>query len=196
MTYHDPSCQQFRQRLQQCLDERRGVSSDQSLIAHSRECPSCGRDLRAWYNVESALTQRCVPPIERPSHRFASPRWSVAVATLLIVIAAVYSRTGSSSAIFGDGAVMTELDATIEQNAMISQGVATSLHERSDQRLLAQLDPMIWWQDVRSKDWVGRTMPAVESVHAGVAPLGRTLMRAVTILTTGGTSDASQGQTS
>jgi hypothetical protein len=38
---------------------------------------------------------------------------------------------------------------------------------------------------VQRRDWVGNTMPTVRTVQEGVAPLGRTLMRAVTILTLG-----------
>jgi hypothetical protein len=49
-----------------------------------------------------------------------------------------------------------------------------------------ELDPALWWQSVQNRDWVGQTMPAVQSVRDGVAPIGRSLMRAVTILTTGG----------
>ncbi len=49
--------------------------------------------------------------------------------------------------------------------------------------LLAQADPSGWWSQVRQRDWVGETMPAVRSVREGVAPLGRSLLQAVTILT-------------
>ena len=54
-----------------------------------------------------------------------------------------------------------------------------------------ELDPVLWWQSVQDRDWVQETMPTVRSVRQGVAPLGRTLVRAVTILTIGG-----EGQTS
>ena len=61
--------------------------------------------------------------------------------------------------------------------------------------LLAQtvpeLDPAGWWRSVQDRDWVGQTMPTVQSVKEGVAPLGRTLMRAVTILTIGGQDQTS-----
>lgn len=48
-----------------------------------------------------------------------------------------------------------------------------------------------WWQDVQTRDWVGQTMPAVKSMRDGVAPLGRSLMRAVTILAIGGSERTS-----
>ncbi|MDC0288799.1 hypothetical protein OAL01_05050 [Rubripirellula sp.] len=49
-----------------------------------------------------------------------------------------------------------------------------------------ELDPVVWWRSVQDRDWVEETMPTVRSVRQGVAPLGRTLVRAVTILTIGG----------
>jgi len=49
-----------------------------------------------------------------------------------------------------------------------------------------ELDPVLWWRSVQDRDWVEETMPTVRSVRQGVAPLGRTLVRAVTILTIGG----------
>jgi hypothetical protein len=53
------------------------------------------------------------------------------------------------------------------------------------------VDPVGWWRDVQDRDWVSQTMPTVRSMQEGVAPLGRTLMRAMTILTTGGRDQTS-----
>lgn len=69
-------------------------------------------------------------------------------------------------------------DANIDMNLDADIDMSTNVN--------IDLDPAIWWQGVRNRDWVGHTMPAIESVQRGVAPLGRTLIRAVTILTTGG----------
>jgi hypothetical protein len=54
-----------------------------------------------------------------------------------------------------------------------------------------ELDPALWWRSVQDRDWVGQTMPAVQSVKDGVAPIGRSLIRAVTILTMGGHNQTS-----
>jgi hypothetical protein len=58
-----------------------------------------------------------------------------------------------------------------------------------------------WWKGIQGSEWVdrdwiqqnwvNRTMPTVRSMQEGVAPLGRTLMRAVTILTLGGRDQTS-----
>jgi hypothetical protein len=50
----------------------------------------------------------------------------------------------------------------------------------------ADVDPTNWWRQVHGRDWFGETMPAVRRVREGVAPLGRSLLQAVTILTIGG----------
>ena len=47
------------------------------------------------------------------------------------------------------------------------------------------LDALEWWASVRERDWMAETMPAVRSVQQGVAPLGRSLLQAVTVLTVG-----------
>ena len=51
---------------------------------------------------------------------------------------------------------------------------------------MMRTDPAAWFQDVQQRDWLGQTMPTVESFRDGVAPIGRSLLRAVTILTTSG----------
>ena len=52
--------------------------------------------------------------------------------------------------------------------------------------IVADTDPTDWWRRVHGRDWFGETMPVVRSVGEGVAPLGRSLLQAVTILTIGG----------
>jgi hypothetical protein len=47
------------------------------------------------------------------------------------------------------------------------------------------LDALEWWASVRERDWMAETMPVVRSVQRGVAPLGRSLLQAVTVLTVG-----------
>ncbi|GAA5506677.1 hypothetical protein [Novipirellula caenicola] len=47
-------------------------------------------------------------------------------------------------------------------------------------------NPVAWFHSVQPQNWLGQTMPTVESFREGVAPIGRSLLRAVTILTTAG----------
>ena len=56
---------------------------------------------------------------------------------------------------------------------------------------ITNVDPAVWWQQLQSRDWIGQTMPTVQSVRAGVEPFGKPFKQAVSILTMGG-----QGQTS
>ena len=56
---------------------------------------------------------------------------------------------------------------------------------------IANVDPTAWWQQLQNRDWIGQTMPTVQSVRAGVEPFGKPFKQAVSILTMGG-----QGQTS
>jgi hypothetical protein len=52
-------------------------------------------------------------------------------------------------------------------------------------RVASETDPTDWWNSVQDRDWLGQTMPTVNSVREGVAPIGRSLLRAVTILAGG-----------
>lgn len=178
MSYRLSACQKFADQLQQCADERRSVADNVDLISHARSCPDCQADLDAWMRLETVLLQSASQPsLPRPRRRMASPAWSVAVAVMVVIAAGTYRRMNRSGAMDGSEVAMAEVWA--------SEEIAAS-PAFSDRVLVADLDPALWWNDVRNRDWVGQTMPAIESVQQGVAPLGRTLMRAVTILTTGG----------
>lgn len=180
MTDRLSACQKFADRLQQCADERRSAAEDAALISHARSCPDCRADLDAWMRLETALLPSTIHPFGvRPRRPLASPAWSVAVAVMVVIAAGTYHRINGSGAM--DGSNVGVGAAEISANEAIALSPAFS-----DRVQVADLDPALWWNDVRNRDWVGQTMPAIESVQQGVAPLGRTLMRAVTILTTGG----------
>lgn len=180
MTSRPSACQEFSDRLQRCADERRAPRDDAGLISHTRACPPCREDLDAWMRLEAVLHDGTSPRFAAgPRRRRATPAWSVAAAVMVMVTAGIFYRLGDSGATDGNATAWNK----VENPAIEQIVVAPALADRLE---IADLDPALWWHDVRNRDWVGQTMPAIESVQQGVAPLGRTLMRAVTILTTGG----------
>jgi hypothetical protein len=76
--------------------------------------------------------------------------------------------------------------ASVDSDAADVDSAGMDDHQVVLAQVTGELDPAGWWRSVQDRDWVSQTMPAVQSVKQGVAPIGRSLMRAVTILTTGG----------
>ena len=56
--------------------------------------------------------------------------------------------------------------------------------------VVSNIDATNFWQRVQERDWIQRTMPTVmptvQSIQDGVAPIGRSFVDVVRILTTGG----------
>lgn len=150
------NCDEFDDRLQQALDDRASPRSDPDLSRHADRCAACRHQLQAWERIAAVI----------PVHPRVSRRRSRLVATLAagILIAVVVRGFTSTEPANGTG------DLEIETPTDLAA---------------AQVDPSGWWRQVQDRDWVAQTMPAVRSVREGVAPLGRSLLQAVTLLTTG-----------
>ena len=168
------NCDEFLQRLHQRLDHRKSIDDDHELCQHASRCESCGAQLAAWRQIASVIPRTAPAPTPGTGGRSrigkaVSVIAGLAAAILLVVI---FAPRGWQS----DPPVAAKSDSPTE-TALASSG--------------SQLDPTIWWQSVQDRDWVGQTMPTVKSVQEGVAPIGRSLMRAVTILTIGGRDQTS-----
>ncbi|TWU57485.1 hypothetical protein [Rubripirellula reticaptiva] len=172
-------CAQFEQRMHERLDQRRPLSADAVLTSHADHCARCQQTLDAWRSIDLAL------PSPRPAANSASVLRPQSLST---------SQTSSLSLAWIALAAMVL--ATMTGLAFYSnQPVAPTAQAyvpAVPNELLEHADPVAWWNEARDRDWISQTMPTVRSVREGVAPLGRSLIRAVTILTTG-TGD---GQTS
>ncbi len=161
------NCSDFERRMQHLIDNHRPLSDDHSLQAHAQRCDACYGRMQLWQQIESVLDEtpkgsggRASPP--RQQHHLAA--WSlIAAVAAVLLVAFLVSQPDDQLA-----AVKT----------------SRALEQVNDVDSLAAVDPALWWRNVQDQDWLGRTMPAVQSVRDGVAPLGRSLLQAVAILTT------------
>ncbi|MGB7325956.1 MAG: hypothetical protein WBD31_13860 [Rubripirellula sp.] len=173
------ACAQFERRLHEQLDQRKPLSADAVLTSHADHCVRCQQTLDAWRSIDVALP---------------SPKSS---ANSTSVVQAQRSRPLQVSSIsltwiaLAAMVLATVTGLTFYRNQPVAPTAQSTVPAISNE-LLDHADPVAWWNDAKDRDWISQTMPTVRSVREGVAPLGRSLIRAVTILTTG-TGD---GQTS
>lgn len=186
------NCDEFQHRMHQCLDDRLSMDSDRDLSRHARQCEFCRVRMQAWSQIASVMSDRPATPAatapvlmeSRPDadsnhSRFALRNVAGLAAAMLIAMVAVwYAASPSSSPLVDSGDGVVDAAGVDEGELMLAQTTS-------------RLDPADWWRSVQDRDWVSQTMPTVQSVKDGVAPIGRSLMRAVAILTLGG-----DGQTS
>jgi hypothetical protein len=195
------NCHEFQNRLDRILDERGDFSHDARLLDHSRECDSCRQSLELWQGIDFALqtprasTQRFA---ERDPVKVTIAVGALAAAMLLIASAGTAwlstpwntpgapvsplverfpQETGSppeqsSQRIVANSALAPE---TI---VAVFDGVRRPLAVKSDAEAEA------FWGTLQSDQWMVHTMPAVNSVREGVAPIGRSVRRALAILLT------------
>lgn len=182
------NCHDFHDLLQRRLDDRVRPETDRELVRHTQQCEDCRGQLDVWKKVSSLMTSSpgnvvCRQPTTFPSKRLGGMAigglaiGGVAVAVILLF--SVPRDAGPASRFHSNRSEPRSAFDSSDRQAMASKP-SNSKMELSG-----------WWQQVQGRDWVGQTMPTVRSVREGVAPLGRTLMRAVTILTIGGRDQAS-----
>lgn len=168
------NCNEFTLRMHQRLDDRRSLEGDNQLRRHAHGCESCRAQLKAWRQIDSimpaAMRDTTRSAIRKNYLRTVPALASLAAAILFAMILVPH----------GENSIAPTVDSATTEN---------------DETVLAQaagqMDPALWWRHVQDRDWVEQTMPTVRSVREGVAPIGRSLMRAVTILTIGGREQTS-----
>lgn len=165
------NCEDFGQRMHEQLDQRLPLESDGVLWDHAERCGSCRAQMEAWQRIAPLVRCDVSPDLTASDRRRRTT--SVVAATAVVGLAAGFliAFTGIPPAQEPEQPTMVDSSPT-QSLALLTQPVP-------------ELDPASWWRSVQDRDWVGQTMPTVQSVKEGVAPLGRTLMRAVTILTVG-----------
>jgi hypothetical protein len=160
------NCDDFFELMNERLDARLPINEDVMLCRHAKSCDSCRAQMDAWNQIATVM------PREATSVPVSLPKWSMsAIAAVAVALLLAFSIDWHST------------DQKISVDQLGAEGSAFAK--------AGELDPMGWLQQLQQRDWVGDTMPTVESVQRGVAPLGRTLMRAATMLTIGGPSRAS-----
>ncbi len=182
-------CEDFADWLQTTLDERNRLKLPPDLAQHVQECECCRGQLDAWHQIASLLpTANLVTETPRVDHPVSGNHATrgnhvTLVASMLAVAAGIalivsVARTGTDSPGSPEG---SEKIAKVQSVQEATQANAA----------IANVDPTAWWQQLQNRDWIGQTMPTVQSVRAGVEPFGKPFKQAVSILTMGG-----QGQTS
>lgn len=168
-------CEDFTQWLQQRLDDRAELTMPPEISDHVVRCDSCRGQLSAWNQISSIL------PVERPEIR-----------------ANVHSRTVRSNSIVWVSAAAAVILLALfigrqrhVEDALVAQAIPNSELSTSDTQVnkdvrAISVDPVSLWQEIQSRDWVAQSMPTVESVRDSFAPMGRSLVQAMTILATGG----------
>lgn len=167
------NCHQFAARFQQTLDDRRRPESDLQLRDHTKHCADCRRQLQAWQQISVVITRQ-----PEAGRRRSLVACGLAAAILLAVVLRL-----SLGGLAGDSSAST---ASLSLSPRSSLSPAEPVVDSSASLIVADTDPTDWWRRVHGRDWFGETMPVVRSVGEGVAPLGRSLLQAVTILTIGG----------
>lgn len=172
-------CDDFLERMHERLDQRLSLGADPDLVRHAVNCDDCRSQMQIWIEIAPLVESDSKDFSESPefdpgfaakAYRVIPPTLTAGLAVaILFVVVGIYPTKSASKPIIGD---VSASSGTLAQ--------ATG-----------ELDPVVWWRSVQDRDWVEETMPTVRSVGKGVAPLGRTLVRAVTILTIGGEGRAS-----
>ncbi|NND96064.1 MAG: hypothetical protein HKN47_01905 [Pirellulaceae bacterium] len=206
------NCNDFDDWLQQQLDERSGLQMSDEIGQHVDRCDHCRGHWNAWQQIAATLPvddgfkavekvlDRQVPAVRVSV--WTSARDAVAlVAALAAILMVSFFIRGSETATqsvaqvdhdhaIGAG-VMTGAGAVNHADGASQSGHADRLSSPSEsdprtaERKSPDMDPSLWWRRIQSRDWIAQTMPAMQSVRDGVAPLGRSLVNAVTILAIG-----------
>lgn len=164
-------CNEFQRQFQRSLD-RRDASPNREMESHANRCASCQHQVQLWQSIEASLASKTYQEPQTNHSKSIKSRSIVAVA-----VAACLAITF---------AVQRTTDPITESQSLTSVGSQSVLTQSDLTASIAgpQLDPRIWWNDIRDRDWVSHTLPTVRIVSDGVAPLGRSIQRAATLLTT------------
>ena len=174
-------CEDFTEWLQQSLDDRADLAMPPEINDHVVRCESCRGQMNAWNQISTIL------PVDRPpimaTDTTSAPRanlvlWIGAVAALILVGFFAAQRLPSEGSAIAQAEPISKIEpvTTIADDATNDTRTVSSLN----------VDPASLWQEIQSRDWVAQSMPTVESVRDTFAPMGRSLVQAMTILATGG----------
>ncbi|TWT83940.1 hypothetical protein CA13_54140 [Planctomycetes bacterium CA13] len=196
------NCDDFVQRLHERIDERLSLEEDIPLQHHAAHCDVCGGQLFAWQQISRVLPT-CEPVPKKSAARFVT-RLAVSVAMIAASVFFAFvvmtsdpnseSSSPSLAMLSGSKPLLASSPMTIaapDATAFVSKETTEQLTEQLTESPPSRIAASEWVDVVRKRDWVRQSMPTVQSFGRGVAPLGRSLLRAVTILTTSGNGQPS-----
>ena len=175
-------CEQFWHRMDVLLDERQDVGRDPLLCDHAKDCEPCRQRQRLCSDIEAfALENRaaCSDDASKTSRVSGFP---LRYATLLATAAAILICVAW-------GGRMIPTDQTTFDAPLATSGVSPAVPptsqnvaEFSQHNALPIWQSGQWWSALSEDQWVSHTLPAVNSVRIGVAPVGRSMKQAFAIL--------------
>ena len=183
------NCIEFRQRLNDRLDQRLNVEDDQPLRAHRKVCQACDESSRIWFEIGAAFDPSAAAMNQsdqavRPQHRHwsrAASRGLLAVfasAAAILLIAAIQVRRSANPV----SSTVPPATSPMPQEPLPSELATDNDSVPLRPELLPVWQTDQWWNAVAEERWIHQTLPAVDSVRVGVQPLGRTMRRAIAIL--------------
>lgn len=189
-------CDQFQNRMDLLLDQRQDLDRDVLLRSHAETCPSCRSRLSAWSTIDEIVSSsdsaisvdptRQLGAASAPTPMLTTGAWTGAawaIAALVLVCVAMTPWITPNTPTDGRGA--TGAIVATEPNPMAVPPAEIDSLASADS--LATTDSLAWqseqWWNAMSDDhWVSQTLPAVNSVRIGVAPIGRSMKQAFAIL--------------
>jgi hypothetical protein len=180
------------------LDDRLPLSSDLELNAHAQACDECRADLNAWQSIENHVAPRQAASEESrtPRHRSAVYAIASVAASVLLLLSLLANRQPAvlQQASLTPPSVPAQDDLALTASAdaaslpALREAVAPSQPGKvatAEPINFATLQTAAWWESMRQRRLIDRTMPTVRSMSDGLAPFGRSLIQAAAILTVG-----------
>lgn len=175
------NCIDFQQRFHRQLD-RRDRSIDVAMQQHMRCCDRCRGQVQLWGMIEQTVQ---APAASEPKAwtRFVAgslkPAFALAVAASVLLMATRDFEAPVQS-------LVADQDRASVIDESFTKGLEPAGLVDWQAALATQpaIVPELLWNDLRRRDWLAETMPTVHYVRDGVAPLGRSIKRAATLLTT------------
>ena len=182
------NCDQFQSRMDSLLDMRCDVSKDELLGRHAQTCSACAERLCVWGRISEVVLMEA-EPVNRSVRRF-SPNASrsknkvvyvgvVAVAAAVVLFVSI-GRWRFPNSAQPRVASAIDWDAHWDAPSDAGDGQENLVSAAPQARLLWQSEG--WWTTMPDEQWVHYTMPGVDTVRQGVAPIGRSMKQAIAIL--------------
>lgn len=202
------NCDQFDDRLDQQLDRRRAVESDVDLQRHAARCPACHGKLKLWRQIETSLGGSSAwPEADRseaatgvsPTDRRATPVTrhmvvALAVAASLLTTISLVPlalRIGNRARVATAPPPSAQPPKTADvgrQGFTLDDPAFAPRPPQESFDVVADWSGERWWESVSEDAWLLETIPAVNTVREGFAPIEKSVRRAIAILIPRGTS--------
>ena len=188
------NCQQVQAKFHQRLDERQSIQSDHQIIDHAKKCKICHERIALWLRIEESLLSDKTDSNQTPILQVPVKEQSLTTQTENEEGRGRRVRFASMSLCLATVATIALALVFVNNNNVIDESSVRSdlavqsraVHLEREQQDSSLSDPTKnWFGDAHTQHGLlAETMPTIRSLRDGVAPIGRNLLRAVTLLTT------------